>query len=184
MPTRPPGTPDVDLTFDGASGTINGAVFMTGLPQGTADQFSSFLEIRHNGTEQGYNTDGALQQNQQDVHNSTHSILLAEVPIFIGDGTAGTADGVPYRVFHLNIAEAGSTKQFLSLDGLQVWQEESGSLTNFTAGTGFAGSHTNYLAYNLDAGGNHWVGLLEPSNGNGAEHTEFTVLIPDSAFMN
>ena len=31
MPTRPPGTPDVDLTFDGANGTINGAVFMTGL---------------------------------------------------------------------------------------------------------------------------------------------------------
>ena len=31
MPTRPSGTPDVDLTFDGASGTLNGAVFMTGL---------------------------------------------------------------------------------------------------------------------------------------------------------
>lgn len=30
MPTRPPGWPDVDFTFDGASGTINGAVYMTG----------------------------------------------------------------------------------------------------------------------------------------------------------
>lgn len=184
MPTRPPGTPDVDLTYDGASGTINGAVFMTGLPQGTLDQFSPFLAISHNGTEQGYNTDGALQQNQIDVQNSTHSILLAEVPIFVGDGTAGTLDGVPYRVFHLNIAEAGTDKQFLSLDSLQIWQEESGSLANFTAGSGFAGSHTNYLAYNLDAGGDHWVGLQEPANGNGAEHTEFTVLIPDSDFIN
>lgn len=56
MPTRPPGTPDVDLTFDGANGTINGAVFMTGQYQQVPDQFFSFLEIRHNGTEQGYNT--------------------------------------------------------------------------------------------------------------------------------
>ena len=39
MPPRPPGTPDVDLTFDGASGTINGGVFMTGLYQLVPDQF-------------------------------------------------------------------------------------------------------------------------------------------------
>jgi uncharacterized repeat protein (TIGR01451 family) len=184
MPTRPPGTPDVDLTFDGASGTINNAVFMTGLFQPTPDQFSSFLEIRNNGTEQGYNTDGTLQFNDRDVQNSTHSILLANVPIVVGDGSNGTTEGVAYREFRINIAEAGNTKQFLSLDGLQIWQEESGSLTNFTPGSGFAGSHTNYLAYNLDAGGDHWVGLLEPSNGNGANQTEFTVLIPDADFVN
>src|SRR4051812_44702161 len=185
MTTRPPGTPDVDLTFDGSSGTINGAVFMTGVPQGETVHFSSFLEIRNNGVEQGYNTDGALQQNQLDTQNSTHSVLLAEVPTFVGDGSGGTQEGVLYRVFHLNIAEAGTTKQFLSLDALQIWQEESGSLASFTPGVGFAGSHTNYLAYNLDAGGNHWVGLTEqPDNGNGAQQAEFTVLIPDSAFIN
>src|SRR4051794_25081688 len=153
---RPLGTPNVDLTFDGASGTIDGAVFMTGLFQSVPDSFFSFLDVRHNGVEQGYNTDGALQQDQTDVHNSTHSILLAEVPIVVGDGSHGTVEGVAYREFRINIAEAGSTKQYLSLDSLQIWQEESGSLTNFTA-SGFAGSHTNYLAYNLDAGGDHWV---------------------------
>src|SRR3954447_2406525 len=179
MPTRPPGTPDVDLTYDGASGTINGAVFMTGLPQGDTVQFSSFLEIRNNGTEQGYNTDGALQQNQRDVQNSTHSILLAEVPIVLGDGSGGTMEGVAYREFRLNLGEAGNAKQYLSLDALQIWQEESGSLTNFTSGSGFAGAHTNYLAYDLDAGGDHWIGLQEPENGNGANQTEFTILIPD-----
>src|SRR3954466_6034696 len=120
MPTRPPGSPTVDLTIDDTFGTINGAVFMTRLPQGTTDQFSSFLEIRNNGVEQGYNTDGALQQNQLDTQNSTHSILLAEVPIFIGDGSGGTVEGTPYRVFHLNIAEAGTDKQFLSLDAFQI----------------------------------------------------------------
>ncbi len=184
MPTRPPGTPDVDLTFDGASGTINGGVFMTGLFQLVPDQFSSFLEIRHNGVEQGYNTDGALQQDQRDVQNTTHSILLAEVPIVIGDGSHGTQEGVAYREFRLTLDEAGGAGQYLSLDSLQIWQEEAGNLTNFTPGAGFAGAHTNYLAYDLDEGGDRWIGLQEGLNGNGANVTEFTILIPDSAFIN
>jgi len=184
MPPRPPGTPDVDLTFDGASGTINGGVFMTGQYQLVPDQFFTFLEIRDNGTEQGYNTDGTLQQDQRDVHNSTHSILLAEVPIVFGDGSNGTVEGVAYREFRLNLGEAGNAKQYLSLDSLQIWQQEAGNLTNFTAGSGFAGAHTNYLAYNLDAGGDRWIGLKEGANGNGANQTEFTILIPDSFFIN
>src|SRR5438477_4060470 len=184
MTTRPAGTPDVDLTFDGASGTVNGGVFMTGQFQLVPDHFSSFLEIRNNGVEQGYNTNGTLQYNTQDVQNSTHSVLLANVPIVIGDGSHGTEDGVAYREFRLNLGEAGTGKQYLSLDAFQIWQEESGSLTNFTAGSGFTGAHTNYLAYNLDAGGDHWIGLQEPENGNGANQTEFTILIPDSAFIN
>src|ERR1043165_8793685 len=84
MPTA---TPNVDLTFDGASGTINGGVFMTGTFQAGPTTFSSFLEVRHNGTEQGYNTNGTLQYDTLDGQNSTHSILLANVPIVIGDGT-------------------------------------------------------------------------------------------------
>ena len=185
MPTTPPpGTPTLDLTLPGTAGSINGAVFMTGLYQLVPDQFSSFLEIRDNGTEQGYNTDGALQQDQRDVQNSTHSILLAEVPIVIGDGSQGTMEGVAYREFRLNLGEAGNAKQYLSLDALQIWQQEAGNLTNFTAGLGFAGSHTNYLAYNLDAGANRWIGLKEGANGNGANATEYTILIPDSFFIN
>jgi uncharacterized repeat protein (TIGR01451 family) len=184
MPTRPPGTPDVDLTFDGASGTVNGGVFMTGQFQQVPDQFSSFLAIRHNGTEEGYNTNGTLQFNEKDVQNSTHAVLLANVPIVVGDGSHGTVEGVAYREFRLNIAEAGTDKQYLSLDALQIWQEESGGLTGFTPGSGFTGAHSNYLAYNLDTGSDHWAALLEPSNGNGANQTEFTILIPDSDFIN
>ena len=180
----PTGTPNVDLTFDGASGTINGGVFMTGTYHSGPTTFSSFLEVRHNGTEQGYNTNGTLQYDTLDGQNSTHSVLLANVPIVIGDGTQGTVAGQSYRVFNLNIGEAGGAKQLLSLDSLQIWQEESGNLTNFAPDSGFAGSHTNYLVYNLDAGGDHWVALKEPINGNGAVQTEFTVLIPDSAFIN
>ena len=180
MPTRPPGTPTVDLTFDDTFGTINDAVFMTGIFQSTPDHFSSFLAIKNNGTEQGYNTSGTHQFDT----GATHSILLANVPIVVGDGSDGTVEGVAYREFRINIAEAGNAKQYLSLDSLQLWQEESGSLTSFTPGSGFAGAHTNHLAYNLDAGGDHWIGLKEPSNGNGANQTEFTVLIPDANFIN
>src|ERR1041385_7185859 len=180
----PTGTPNVDLTFDGASGTINGGVFMTGTYDAGPTTFSSFLEVRHNGTEQGYNTNGTLQYDTLDGQNSTHSVLLANVPIVIGDGTQGTVAGVSYREFRLNIGEAGGTKQFLSLDSLQIWQEESGSLTSFTPGSGFSGTHTNYLVYDMDAGGDPWGGVKEPSDGNGAVQTEFTVLIPDSAFIN
>ena len=175
MPTRPPGSPDVDLTFDGASGTINGGVFMTGQFQLVPDQFFSFLEIRHNGEEEGYNTDGPLTQDQRDVQNATHSIILAEVPIVFGDGTNGTQEGVAYREFRLNIGEAGNAKQYLSLDTLQIWQGASGSTTNFTSG---------YLAYDLDDGADRWIGLKEGANGNGANQTEFTILIPDSYFIN
>src|ERR1044072_7705040 len=184
MPTPPPGTPDLDLTLPGTAGSINGAVFMTGLYGLVPDQLSTFLEIRHNGVEQGYNTDGALPQDQRDVQNATHSVLLAEIPIVVGDGSHGTIEGVAYHEFRLNINEAGNAKQYLSLDPLQIWQEEAGNLTNFTAGSGFAGAHTNFLAYDLDAGTDRWIGLKEGANGNGSNQTEFTILIPDSFFIN
>src|SRR5207248_5308610 len=97
-----------------------------------------------------------------------YSSVLGGVAVVVGDGSQGTVEGVACREFRLTLDEAGSAKQYLSLDALQLWQEESGSLTNFTAGSGFAGTHTNYLAYNLDAGGDHWVALQEGLNGNGA----------------
>jgi uncharacterized repeat protein (TIGR01451 family) len=179
---RPPGTPTVDLTASGSSGSIDSGVFQTSdlQPSGTG-VFNSFVQIQHNGTEQGYNTDHAPQFDEKNNVTYDHSVLLAAVPIVIGDGTNGTTEGVNYRVFRLDLNEANS-QQYLSLDALQIWQEEAGGLTSFTSGAGFAGGHTNYLAYNLDAGGDHWVGLADRSHGSG--QSDLTVLIPDSAFLN
>src|SRR5262249_16938542 len=70
---------------------------------------------------------------------------------------------------------------FVSLDALQIWQEESGNLTNFTPGSGFAGAHTNHLVYNLDASANNWVALSDLGNGSGK--ADITLLIPDSDFI-
>src|ERR1043165_1915854 len=158
MTTRPPGTPDVDLTYDGAFGTINGGVFQTGVVGAGTGVFNSFLQIQRTGSEQGYNSDAAPQYDAKSGHD--HSIPLSQIPVIVGDGTGGTTKAVLYREFLLDLNEAnGATKSFISLDALQIYQEEAGNLTNFTPGSGFAGSHTNYLVYNLDAGGNHWVGM-------------------------
>src|SRR5262249_23013454 len=75
------------------------------------------------------------------------------------------------------------TNPFLSLDSLQIWQEESGNLTGFTPGSGFTGTHTNNLVYNLDAGSDSWVGLNDALTSGGGQ-SDITVLIPDSLFIN
>ena len=184
MPTRPPGNPTLDLTTPGSSGFIDDGVFETLLFQpANAPNFFTFEQVQHNGFEQGYNTDGTPQFNTK-PSDLDHSVLLAQVPIVIGDGTNGTVDGLAYRQFLLNINEPSSgSNPFLSLDSLQIWQEEAGNLTGFTPGAGFVGTHTNNLVYNLDAGSDNWVALNSAlSNANG--QTDIEVLIPDSSFIN
>ncbi|MFL6805808.1 MAG: hypothetical protein ACJ8FM_17655, partial [Xanthobacteraceae bacterium] len=184
MPTNPPGTPDLDLTTSGSLGVIDDAVFQTGEVQSAGTGvFNTFVQIQHNGTEQGYNTDGSKQFNEQTSLQFNHALLLANVPIVIGDGTNGTVEGVAYRQFLLDINDANAARQFLSLDRLQIWQEESGSLGNFTSGLGFAGAHTNYLAYDLDAGADRWI-ALNSGLSDGSGQSDVAVLIPDSFFIN
>src|SRR5262249_45027891 len=100
------------------------------------------------------------------------------------DGTNGTQEGVAYRELLLDLNEPnGQTKPYLSLDALQVWQEESGNLTNFTSGAGFAGAHTNHLVYNLDARGAPSVGLTDGMS-HGSGQSEYRILIRSDAFIN
>src|SRR4030088_991088 len=186
MPTRPPGSPTLDLTLAGSFGSINDLVFeMPPIQRCDDSRFYTFLQIGPDGTEQGINTDGALQFGDKGGHRSNQSVRLARVPIVIGDGTNGTVDGVAYRQFLLNINEPDSvTGSFLSLDRLQIWQEESGSLTGFTPGAGFAGSHTNHLVYDVDAGADRWVGLRDvPVRHEDDGSTTIAMLVPDSAFI-
>src|SRR4051794_11109550 len=171
----------LDLTASGSYGAIGDALFMTGALQPAATgAFNSFVQVQHTGTELGYNTDAAAQYNEGSSRQHNHSLLLADVPIVFGDGTNGTAEGVAYREFLLDLNDANG---LLSLDKLQIWQEESGSLTNFMPDTGFAGAHTNYLAYNLDAGGNNWI-ALNSAMSHGSGQSDYRILIPDSMFIN
>src|SRR5712691_8403173 len=78
--TLPPGTPTVDLTASGSSGSIDSGVFQTSdLQSSGAGVFNSFVQIQHDGTEQGYNTDHAPQFNEKSNVTHNHSVLLAAV---------------------------------------------------------------------------------------------------------
>ena len=185
MTTPPPGTPDLDLTLAGTAGSINGAVFSTGETQSAGTgAFNAFVQIQRTGTEQGYNTDASAQYNENNSLTHNHSILLADVPIVIGDGANGTVEGIAYREFLLDLNEGnGGTNPYISLDALQIWQNEAGNLTNFTAGSGFAGTHTNFLAYDLDAGADRWI-ALNAGMSHGSGQSDYRILIPDSFFIN
>ncbi len=153
------------------------------------------MQLQDKGIEQGYNSDAAPQFDESTSHKHNHSILLADVPIFIGDGTGGTVEGVVYREFRFDANEVGGAGRLLSLDKLEIWQEKSGSLTGFTSagsaaagvhyasGPGFAGTHTDYLAYNLDEGGDHWI-AIDSGLSSGSGKGDMRVFIPDSYFIN
>src|SRR3954453_5962001 len=184
----------VDLTVAGTGGTINGAVFTNQSGNAGTGIFNTFAQLQRN-IEQGYNSDAAPQFDEKTSHQHNHSILLADVPIFVGDGTGGTVEGVVYREFRFDANEVGGVGRLLSLDKLEIWQEESGSLTNFTSagsaaagvhyasGPGFAGAHTDYLAYNLDQGGDHWI-AIDSGLSSGSGKGDMRVFIPDSYFIN
>src|SRR5829696_8019080 len=188
-------TATVDLTVAGTGGTINGAVFTNQSTNSGTGIFNTFVQLQDKGIEQGYNSDAAPQFDESTSHKHNHSILLADVPIFIGDGTGGTVEGVVYREFRFNANEVGGAGRLLSLDKLEIWQEESGSLTNFTSagsaaagvhyasGPGFAGAHTDYLAYNLDQGGDRWI-AIDSGLSSGSGKGDMRVFIPDSYFIN
>jgi uncharacterized repeat protein (TIGR01451 family) len=177
-------TPTVDLTVSGNFGEIGGGLFTTGLLQPAGSGvFDAFLQIQNKGTEQGYNTDAAPQYDEKNSHVHNHSILLADVPIVVGDGSNGTLEGVVYREFLLDLNEAGGGKRTLSLDALQIWQQESGSLTGFIPGAGFAGVHTNYLAYDLDVGGDNWI-ALDAGLSHGSGQSDVRILIRNDLLIN
>src|SRR5215212_4377995 len=187
-------TATVDLTVAGTGGTINGAVFTNQSGNAGTGIFNTFAQLQRN-IEQGYNSDAAPQFDEKTSHQHNHSILLADVPIFVGDGTGGTVEGVVYREFRFDANEVGGAGRLLSLDKLEIWQEESGSLTNFTSagsaaagvhyasGPGFAGAHTDYLAYNLDQGGDRWI-AIDSGLSSGSGKGDMRVFIPDSYFIN
>ena len=119
-------TATVDLTVAGTGGTINGAVFTNQSTNSGTGIFNTFVQLQDKGIEQGYNSDAAPQFDESTSHKHNHSILLADVPIFIGDGTGGTVEGVVYREFRFDANEVGGAGRLLSLDKLEIWQEEFG----------------------------------------------------------
>ncbi|RUW31041.1 hypothetical protein EOA38_18900, partial [Mesorhizobium sp. M1E.F.Ca.ET.041.01.1.1] len=182
--------PTYDLTFK-TTVTINGALFsssdvVTGAGTGLLDPFVRISASGNNTSEQGYNTDFnafILDNTSKGGSQYVHSVNIADIPIqFI--------NGVGYYRFDLDINESNvATSQNLSLDSLQIWQASAGDLHDYapgatpSQGTGaFPAGDNASLIYNLDAGGDKFVGLngeLQPGSGN---TTDMSLLVPISNF--
>src|SRR5205085_12280041 len=55
-------------------------------------------------------------------------------------------------------------------------------LSDFQSRSGFAGTHADGLAFDLDAGIDRWIALKDLASGSG--RSDLQVLIPDSYFIN
>src|SRR5690242_916873 len=149
----------------------------------------SFLTIQGSPTEQGYNTDGTPLPLNDQRPAFTNAVALSQLALVHADGTPfHTGDSGPaYRMFLLDLNES-TNKSKISLDALQVWQANSGTLTDFDPPSAQGGSGTGltadggHLVYNLDAGGDKTI-LLDASFTAGSGHgADLAVLIPDSSF--
>jgi hypothetical protein len=161
------------LTFRGAEGTANGAIFdqSDAHPTGSG-VIQSFVRIQGTGVEQGYNTDARpLQLDENKSPTFTRSLSLGNVPVV-------TVNNVNYREFLLDINQKASSP-LLSLDELRLYVGNAGNLTGYNAGAKtLAGLPA---VYDMDGAGDVTVKmnyLLNPGSGGG----DVTVLIPDSAF--
>src|SRR5262245_16269480 len=110
-----------DLTFDGATATVNNAIFRQVDPQPTGTGFiDPFVRIQRSpsnpsGMEQGYNTDGIEEFDTKDAggHNWNHSLKLANLQEVNG-----------YYQFTLDINET-KPGTLLSLDELQIFVQSA-----------------------------------------------------------
>ncbi|HEV3145120.1 MAG TPA: carboxypeptidase-like regulatory domain-containing protein [Gemmataceae bacterium] len=171
-----PSAATVDLSTAGAQGMVNGAIFQQGSVQPAGSGvIQSFVRIHGLGgavTEQGYNTDARpLQFNENKSPTFTRSIRLSDIPEV-------NINGVNYRAFLLDINQK-SSQPLLSLDQLQIFEGDSGSLTGYSGGQ-LAGISP---LYDLNAGGgSNWVELnARLSHGSGS--SDMTLLVPDSYFL-
>jgi len=137
----------LDLTTGGASGTVNTGkdFFQQVSPQPTGTGvIEPFLRIQENVTEQGYNSDGAVQFDAK-AGTWTHALLLGDVPIV-------NVGGVAYRQFLLDINQnKGGDGELLSLNELEIYRGTVGNFTGtsgFGTGTSIAGLGT--IVYSLD----------------------------------
>ncbi len=175
----------VDLTTGkGATGTINGAVFVVDTDDEATGTgvFDPFLRIQASGTERGYNTSYTAKAifDDKSPANYTHDIQLQDI-------STRTSDSVQYYEFFLDINEsAGGGNEYLSLDALQLYTSPTGmkSTTTFSpAGDEQHGTLPGLgtLRYNLDAGDS--IVLLDfLLIGSGSGRADMTALIPVSLF--
>jgi hypothetical protein len=156
----------LDLTTNGASGTLNSALFQQVNPQPTGTGvIDPIVRMQASTTEQGYNTDTRpVQFDELTDPNFTRSIQLGQV------GTVSLS-GVTYREFTLDINEPNNgPNSLLTLDKLQLFLSPTKTNTYPNLGT---------KIYDLGAGN---AVLLDAALTHGSGSGDMFALVPDSFF--
>lgn len=172
----------LDLTAEGASGTVNGAVFehiSNDDPAGTG-VIDSFLRLQSPGnstTEKGYNTDyRPLEFDENNSPQFTRSLLLGDVPVV-------NIDGTNYRQFILDINEPNSTRPDperpnITLDMFQLFLGNAGDLTHYP---NFDGNATKIFDLDIGADGDSAVVMKDSNPGSG--RYDYLISVPDNLFQ-
>ncbi len=164
LAVRPAHAAVLDLGYEGASGSINGAQFyqFNEIPTGTG-RVNTFLRIQSFGVQHGYNTDGTVEFDT--MVSFTHSIQIADIPI-------ANIGGTDYREFFLDINQDG--QRILSLDELRIAIRGSGSQTGYS-------TIFNSPIYDLDETEDNWI-ILDDTVNTGSGHGDMLALIPNDLF--
>ncbi len=176
----------VDLTTIGSSGTIGGAVYRQGLTSPEASgSLHSFVQIKRDVTEYGYNTDARPYLDPTLIFGGTeygrgfnHALRLSSVPIVSIGGHA-------YLQFSLVVDQKHSAP-LLSLDEVQVSLASSGHVQGYTSDGTYHGQAS--LIYDMHGNSNTWV-KLDGNLPSGRDHADMYLDIPladlpASAFSN
>ena len=169
------------------SATINGVTFAVAAPRNSGTGgYNTFLSIQDNdGTEQGFNTDGAPinsgpEADRNQISNAnTMAVRLSSLPVetrMIG----GVATQVYVIRLDLNETNGGNSPN-VDLNQLKIYTGP-----NNLGGTNIVDTvaELNSLAlrYDLDAGGDNTIHLFDGNSGSGTD--DYEIVIPVSVFGN
>jgi hypothetical protein len=164
-----PSATTLNLTSHGSTAEANGAIFRQS--GGHSWHTRSFLAVKNNGSEQGYNTDARpLEFDEHKNKKVTRSLEVGQVPVV-------TIDGVKYREFLLNTNQH-FWSPYLTLTNLQLYVSSSDTLKGYNAAAKKLGGQAP--VFDLDAGGDVSVKLNARLNFWG--RWDVRVLVPDAAF--
>ena len=159
-----------DLTAQGASQTVNGAVITDteNVNSGTGI-YDTFLAIGDNdGNESGFNSDFADSSNPDISAPKTHTLQ-------IGNLVVQNINGVDYYEVRLDLNEVASgDNAYISLDQLKIYTSSDGTLSSLAD----LGALTP--VYDLDSGGDKTLLLTQDSSGSGTD--DYSFFIPVSLF--
>ena len=173
---EPAAATEVDLTGANASVNVGGVIFENTDTQPTGTGvIRSFVRLQSPGnatTENGHNTDDRpLENDENNSPQFTRSLLLSDLAVFDVGGT-------DYYKFLLDLNEPGGNKATISLDDVEFYQSDTATLNGYNETTKFGSDAT--LVYNLDAGMDRYLKLVEDGSGSGSG--DLFAYVPTSIF--